>query len=163
MIRDAKLDDVEAITAIYNEAIREGGFSGYLEPLSTDNRRAWLLAHQRPYAVLLKTVDGTVAGYVALSQYRGGRGAFQETCEISYYFASRHRGFGFGKESIEHAIEQARIAGFRTMVAMILASNERSINLLLGFGFAISGRIPNGAKVDGSYVDHLYLSRDLHT
>jgi phosphinothricin acetyltransferase len=161
MIRDAKLEDVEAITAIYNEAIREGGFSGYQEPLTTENRRAWLLAHQRPYAVLVKTVDAEVAGYVALSQYRGGRGAFRETCEISYYFASRHRGLGLGKESVRYAIEQARTLGFRTMVAMILASNERSINLLLGFDFAITGRIPNGAKVDGVYVDHLYLSRDL--
>ena len=47
------------------------------------------------------------------------------------------------------------------VVAMILASNERSIDLLLGLAFSISGRIPNAAKVDGAYMDHLYLSRDL--
>ena len=162
MIRIATPDDVGAITAIYNEAILEGGFSGYQEPLSVENRRVWLAAHQNPFAVFIKTVEGTVAGYVALSSYRGGRGAFRDTCEISYYFASRYRGRGLGRESIRYAIEQAKRSGFRVMVAMILASNQRSVDMLLPFGFAISGRIPNAAKVNGSYVDHLYVSRDLH-
>ena len=161
MIRNATPDDLGAITDIYNEAILEGGFSGYLEPLAVENRRAWLLAHPDPFAVLVTTVDGAVVGYVALSPYRGGRGAFRETCEISYYFASQHRGRGLGKEAIRYAIEQARHAGFRIMVAMILASNQRSVDMLLRFGFAVSGRIPNGAKINGSYVDHLYVSRDI--
>jgi L-amino acid N-acyltransferase YncA len=161
MIRKATPSDVESITAIYNEAIQEGGFSGYLEPLSMENRLAWLSVHQDPFAVLVKTVDGQVVGYVALSSYRGGRGAFRETCEISYYFASRYRGLGHGTETILHAIEQARHSGFRMMVAMILASNQRSISVLERFGFSISGRIPKGAKISGAYVDHLYLSRDL--
>jgi L-amino acid N-acyltransferase len=98
---------------------------------------------------------------VALSAYRGGRGAFRDTCEISYYFASRCRGLGLGKASIHHAIEQARNSGFRTMVAMILASNRRSIDILLRFGFQVSGTIPNAASINGTFIDHLYLSRDL--
>ena len=161
MIRTAIPTDIESITAIYNEAIQEGGYSGYLEPLSVENRRAWLAGHPHPFAVLVKTVDGAVAGYVALSPYRGGRGAFRETCEISYYFGSRYRGLGLGKETILYAIEQAGLSGFLVMVAMILASNTRSINVLERNGFSISGRIPNGAKINGAYVDHLYLSRDL--
>jgi len=67
MIRNATPDDLGAITDIYNEAILEGGFSGYLEPLAVENRRAWLLAHPDPFAVLVTTVDGAVVGYVALS------------------------------------------------------------------------------------------------
>jgi L-amino acid N-acyltransferase YncA len=161
MIRKAIPADIESITAIYNEAIREGGFSGYLDPLSIENRRNWLAGHQDPFAVFVKTLNGPVVGYVALSPYRGGRGAFRETCEISYYFASRHRGIGLGKETILHAVEQARLSGFRMMVAMILASNRRSIAMLERFEFSISGRIPNGARIDGTYIDHLYLSRDL--
>ena len=161
MIRDATPDDLAAITDIYNEAILEGGFSGYLEPLTVENRRAWLAAHQDPFAVFVKTVDGAVAGYVALSSYRGGRGAFRNTCEISYYFASQHRGRGLGKESIRYAIEQAGHSEFRIMVAMILASNQRSVDMLLRFGFEVSGRIPKAAKIDGRFIDHLYLSRDI--
>jgi RimJ/RimL family protein N-acetyltransferase len=41
---------------------------------------------------------------------------------------------------------------------MILECNQRSIDLLLEFGFSISGRLPNAAKINGEYFDHVYLS-----
>ena len=33
--------------------------------------------------------------------------------------------------------------------------------MLIKFGFTISGRLPNAAKINAEYVDHLYLSRCL--
>jgi phosphinothricin acetyltransferase len=159
MIRDAVPDDVPAITEIYNEAIREGGFTGQLEPLSVDERRAWFALHRGRYGVFVKVVDGAVIGYSALSPYRGGRGAFDETAEISYFLASGHRGAGHGRELITHAMERAGRACFRLMVAIALGCNRRSIDILHKYGFVESGRIPGAAKIDGATVDHLYLTR----
>jgi phosphinothricin acetyltransferase len=159
MIRDAVPDDVSAITEIYNEAIREGGFTGQLEPLSVDERRAWFALHRGRYGVFVKIVDGAVVGYSALSPYRGGRGAFDATAEISYFLASGHRGQGHGRELITHAMERAGRAGFRLMVAIALGCNRRSVGILRKYGFVESGRIPGAATIDGAPVDHLYLSR----
>jgi L-amino acid N-acyltransferase YncA len=159
MIRDAEAADVPAITDIYNEAIREGGLTGQLAPLSIDDRRAWFAAHRGRYGVFVKIVDGAVIGYSALSPYRGGRGAFDETCEISYFLASGARGRGFGRDVITHAMERAAGAGFRLMVAVALDCNRRSVAILHKYGFVESGRIPGAAKIGGAYVDHLYLAR----
>jgi L-amino acid N-acyltransferase YncA len=159
MIRDAAPADVPAITDIYNEAIREGGLTGQLEPLSLDDRRAWFSVHRGRYAVVVKIVDGAVLGYSALSPYRGGRGAFDETCEISYFLANRARGRGFGRELITHAMDRAGGSGFRLMVAIALDCNRRSVAILHKYGFVESGRIPGAARISGVYVDHLYLSR----
>ena len=63
----------------------------------------------------------------------------------------QHRGLGFGKELVGHAIERAVHSGFRLLVAMILECNQRSIDLLLEFRFSISGRLPNAAKINGEY------------
>jgi|SoiMethySBSTD1v2_1073268.scaffolds.fasta_scaffold75241_2 L-amino acid N-acyltransferase YncA len=161
MIRKAIPADIESIARIYNEAIREGGFTGDLEPLSIENRQAWYRDHQDPYAILVTVLDDFVVGYAALSPYRRGRNAFSQTCEISYYFANQHRGLGLGVELINHAIELAGHSGFRLVVAMVLQSNQRSIDMLIKFGFTISGRLPNAAKINTDYVDHLYLSRCL--
>jgi phosphinothricin acetyltransferase len=161
MIRKAIPSDIEDIARIYNEAIREGGFTGDLEPLPIVNRQEWYRDHQDPYAVFVTVLDGSIVGYAALSPYRQGRNAFSQTCEISYYFSSQHRGLGLGKKLIKHAIEQAEHSGFRLLVAMVLQCNQRSIGLLVKFGFTISGRLPNAAKIDAEYVDHLYLSRCL--
>jgi L-amino acid N-acyltransferase len=161
MIRRAIRADVESISAIYNEAISEGGFTGDLDPLSIENRLAWFSDHQDPYAIFVKTLERSVVGYVALSPYRKGRRAFSETCEISYYLSSEHRGRGIGKELVSHAIDYAEREEFTMIVAVILASNQRSMDLLLKFGFSVSGRLPKAAKIDGEYVDHIYLSRCL--
>jgi L-amino acid N-acyltransferase YncA len=160
MIRNATPADIERMTAIYNEIILEGGgFTGDLEPLSIENRRAWYSDHQGRYSIFVKVIDGSVVGYAAISPYRKGRSAFNETCEISYYLASDHRGRGFGKELVNHAIETAKHSGFRTFLAIVLECNQRSIDLLFGLGFSTLGRLPKAAKIDGDHFDHVYLSR----
>jgi L-amino acid N-acyltransferase YncA len=158
MIRRATLADLENITAIYNEVILEGGFTADLKPLSIESRRPWFFDHQDRYSIFVKSLGNSLIGYASLSPYRNGRNAFSETCEISYFLASQHRSRGFGKELAGHAIERARHSGFRLIVAMILECNQRSIDLLLQFGFSISGRLPKAAKINGEYFDHVFLS-----
>jgi phosphinothricin acetyltransferase len=162
MIRNATPADIESIAAIYNEAILEGGFTGDLEPVSIENRRAWYSDHQAPCAIFVTVLDGSVVGYAAISPYRKGRGAFNETCEISYYVFREYRGRGFGKALINHAIGYARQSGFRIILAFILDCNQRSIDLLMGLDFSIRGRLPNAANINEEHVDHIYLARSLY-
>ncbi len=159
MMRKATPDDIEAITDIYNECIREAGFTGDLDPVSIQNRRAWYLDHRGRYSIFVKILDGSVAGYVSLSPYRKGRRAFEGTCEIAYYMRSKFRGLGLGTEMINYAIEYAKQSGFELVIAIILATNEVSINILTKFGFSVSGILPKAAKISGEYIDHVYLHR----
>jgi phosphinothricin acetyltransferase len=159
MIRTATLADVDRIAAIYNEAVLEGKLTGDLEPLSTENRHAWLIAHRDPHAVFVAVEADCVVGYAAISPYRNGRQVFSETCELSYYFARAHRGRGLGTALIDHAMGYAVDAGFRLIVALILECNQRSVDVLTRRGFSISGRMPQAANIGGDRFDHLYLSR----
>jgi L-amino acid N-acyltransferase YncA len=162
MIRNATPADIESIAAIYNEAILEGGLTGDLEPVSIESRRAWYSDHQAPYAIFVTVLDGSVVGYAAISPYREGRGAFKETCEISYYMFRECRGRGLGKALINHAIEYARQSEFRIVLAFILECNRRSIDVLMGLDFSIRGRLPNAANINEERVDHIYLARSLY-
>src|SRR5687768_7395440 len=161
MIRNASPADIEDIVVIYNEAVLEGRLTGDLEPVSIEDRRAWYFEHQGRYAIFVKVVGGALVGYAAISPYRKGRSAFRETCEISYYLSKEYRSRGIGRELIDHAIEQARNAGFRLILAMILECNQRSIDVLVGAGFSILGRLPNAARIGEDYFDHFYLFRDM--
>lgn len=161
MIREAAPDDLGAITDIYNEAILEGGFTGDLEPLAVAGRRGWFSDHDGKYAILVHCIDGSVVGYVALSPYRKGRRAFDRTCELSYYVFAKCRGRGIGTNLIQAALARAREAGFRTVLAIVLACNPRSIDLLERFGFVVCGRLPGVARIAGATIDHIYLSRCL--
>ena len=159
MMRRATLDDVEIIADIYNESIGEGAFTGDLEPLSVENRRTWYLEHYGRYSIFVKDIDGSVVGYVTLSPYRKGRRAFDRTCELSFYLYGKFRRIGFGTEMISYALKRAEESGFRLVVAIVLANNQISINILTKFGFSISGILPKAAEIKGYYIDHAYLHR----
>ena len=159
MMRKATPDDIDIMTDIYNESIREGGFAGDLEPLSLENRCSWYWDHQGKYSILVKIIDGAVAGYVSLSPYRKGRSAFDATCEISYYLYRKQRGRGLGAEMIGYALNMARQSDFRLVVAIVLAINQRSIGILKKFDFETSGILPQAAEINGTHVDHVYLHR----
>ncbi|MFP3710773.1 N-acetyltransferase, partial [Paraburkholderia sp. SIMBA_009] len=45
--RDATLDDLPAIVAIYNSTVPSRQVTADLEPVSIDSRRAWFEAHGR--------------------------------------------------------------------------------------------------------------------
>jgi L-amino acid N-acyltransferase len=162
MIREASDGDIETMTMIYNEAIREGGFTGDLEPVTLASRAAWYSDHTNSYRVFVIEEQGSVVGYVSISPYRKGRQAFRNTCEISYYILSHARGKGLGKKLVSHAIDYARAAGFRVIVAILLACNARSISLLQAFRFTESGRIHEAASIGDALVDHLYMSLRVH-
>ena len=158
MIRSATLEDIQDIARIYNEAIVEGNYTGDLVPLCIENRISWFREHQDDHRIFVMELDGIVIGYVALSAYRKGRQAFSRTCEISYYLSSGQRGRGLGKQLVQHALQYARSAGFFLVVAIILGSNTRSMNMLAGIGFVETGRLPKAAIIDGIQIDHVYLS-----
>jgi L-amino acid N-acyltransferase len=159
MMRSSMPQDIERITAIYNECIEEGGFTGDLEPLSLENRRTWYAEHWGRYSINVQVIDGFIVGYVALSPYRKGRRAFDGTCEISYYLDRNFRGRGLGAEMVGYAIENAKQKDFRLAVAIVLATNRKSIKLLESFQFSLSGILPKAAEINGDAIDHWYLHR----
>jgi L-amino acid N-acyltransferase YncA len=162
LIRQATSGDFETITSIYNQAIREGGFTGDIEPVTLESRESWYADHINSYRVFVIEERGSVVGYISISPYRKGRGAFRNTCEISYYLFSHARGKGLGKRLLCHAIDYAQAAGFRVIVAILLACNDRSIKLLKGFKFSESGRICEAASIGNERIDHLYMSLRVH-
>jgi hypothetical protein len=46
-------------------------------------------------------------------------------------------------------------------MAAVLGCNQTRINLLTKLEFSIMGRLPDAARVNTTYVDHLYLARAL--
>ena len=70
-IRRARFDDLDAITAIYADAVQHGTASYELEPpsrLEMESRYAALVAGEFPY--LVAVLAGQVAGYAYAGPYR---------------------------------------------------------------------------------------------
>ncbi len=158
MIFRATTEDLDAINAIYNQAVKDGLRTAHLKPVDLEERKEWFREHEaEAFPVFVWKEDNDVLGWISVSPYRAGRQALDDVAEISYYIDYRHHGKGLATALMEHAISFCRDQGFRILVAILISGNEASIGLLEKFGFEEYGRIPDGIRYQDTLRDHLYM------
>ena len=145
-IRLCRRGDLEAVTAIYNQAVMDGGSTADTAPVSLDQRLEWLLAHDpdQGHPVLVLEQEGKVLAFGSLSAYYD-RPGYQETCELSYYVNRGSRGRGLGALMVHSLLDRARQEGMRLAVATVFDDNTASKALLQRFGFSRFGLLPQAA------------------
>ncbi|NHB85541.1 N-acetyltransferase [Tessaracoccus sp. HDW20] len=160
-IRPANAKDIEAITAIYNEAGVGTTASYALEPVTVDDRRAWFdrLAGGN-FPVLVFEDGGVVTGYASYGPFRS-LGGYANTVEHSVYIASGHRAAGAGRMLMMALIDVARGAGVHVMVGVIDGANTESIAFHERLGFEVTGRLPEVGHKFGQWRDVVFVTRIL--
>lgn len=139
-VRPATLADLEAIRAIYNEAIRNLPATFDTEEKSREDRERWLNDRSPRHPVLVAIVDGAVAGWGALSPF-SDRPAWARTVENAVYVADGWRGRGVGTALLAALVAAARTHGHHTVIARVVGGNAASIRLHERAGFATSGTL----------------------
>jgi L-amino acid N-acyltransferase YncA len=157
--RVAERSDLEAIVAIYNEAVARRATAD-MDPLTVEDRLAWFEAHapeSRP--ILVAEAESEILGWLSLGDYRAGRRAVRHTAEVSYYVGSRHHRRGVASRLLEDCIARCPGLEIKTLFAILLDNNEGSVALLQKFGFERWGHLPSVADFDGDEVGHFYYGR----
>ncbi|HWJ64089.1 MAG TPA: GNAT family N-acetyltransferase [Acidimicrobiales bacterium] len=153
IIRDLVEADVPAITAIYNQLIAETDVIWLEEPVSVEDRIAWLRSLRAADAALAAVADdGTVVGYAAIFEFRSKAG-YWPTVELTIMLDDRHRGSGAGQALMDELIARAREAGRRVVVAGIDGGNDGSIRFHQRNGFVEVARMPGVGSKHGRPLD----------
>jgi L-amino acid N-acyltransferase YncA len=152
-IRDLGPLDWLEVARIYGEGIRTGDATFETEVPSWE---AWDGAH--PEHRLVAELDGTVAGWAALSPY-SDRCCYRGVAEVSVYVASRAQGRGLGRALLQELITRSEAAGIWTLQAGVFPENKPSLRLHLGCGFRLVGVRERLGEVHGEWRDVLLLER----
>lgn len=155
--RDATLDDLPAIVAIYNSTVPSRLVTADLSPVTVESRHAWFHAHG-PQARPLWVVEaaGEVIAWLSFSDFYG-RPAYLRTAEVSIYLSESARGKGLGKELLEAALVKAPALGIDTVLGFIFGHNQPSLRLFRSYGFDTWGTLPRVAVLDGVERDLVIL------
>jgi phosphinothricin acetyltransferase len=161
-IRPTLEADLPAVTAIYQQAVREGTATFELEPpdLAEMTRRyRALLDGGYPYFVA--ELDGRIAGYAYAGAYRP-RPAYRFTVENSIYLDPAFHRRGIGLVLLRRLIAECEVRGFRQMIAVIGDSaNAGSVGVHSRCGFEMIGTHPNVGLKFGRWLDTVMMQRDL--
>ncbi|MEW5937148.1 MAG: N-acetyltransferase family protein [Candidatus Thermoplasmatota archaeon] len=151
-IRPGLLDDLSAITEIYNDAILSTNATFDTNPKSVEEQRAWFRQHGDKYPLIVAEMDGQVVGWAALSPW-SDRCAYADTAEISLYVRKEDRGKGIGRRLIENIIASGKRAGLHTVIARITEGNEASVHLHASLGFEHIGIMREVGRKFGRLLD----------
>jgi len=159
-IRLARADDVEAVRAIRNAAIRDTTAVWTGVELTSGAAREWLQEHVDRHGMLVAEVDGAVVGYASYDAWRAKEG-YRHTVGDSIYLSPAAQGRGLGRPLLQQLIVLAREAGKHVMIADIEAGNTASIALHERLGFERVGTIREAGTKFGRWLDLTILSLDL--
>ena len=96
-------------------------------------------------------VDGTLAGYVSLSQIF--RGSFQ-SCYLGYAIDRDHTGRGLATAAIAGAVEHAWAIGLHRVQANVATTNHASMAALRKNAFRHEGTALRYLHIGGAWTDH---------
>lgn len=159
-IGEAKIADLDRITAIYADAVANGTASYELEPPSWAEmqvRFEALVAGGFPYLVA-RDVEGVVQGYAYASAFRP-RPAYRFIVENSVYVAPQAKGRGIGQALMQRLISATRGLGFRQMIAVIGDGHAQSPSVKLHekLGFRHCGRLEGSGYKHGRWLDTVLM------
>ncbi|MFX0162181.1 MAG: GNAT family N-acetyltransferase [Candidatus Hodarchaeota archaeon] len=151
-IRRARLEDLPAITKIYNDAIIKTVATFDTKPKSIEEQKEWFEKHGERYPILVAEIDNKVVGWTSLSEW-SDRCAYSDTAEISLYIEEGYRGRGIGKKLTETILREGKAAGLHTIIARVTEGNDQSIHILEKYGFNYIGIMKEVGRKFGKLFD----------
>jgi L-amino acid N-acyltransferase len=157
ILRDAVLNDLSQIQAIYNEAIANTTAVYEYEPFSDEYMRQWYETKKLgAWPVLVFEKDNIILAFGTYGAFRT-RAAYKTCVEHSLYVRTDARGQGLGKAMLQVLIDAAQKDGRHTMIGGIDAENQMSIELHRQFGFELVGRLPQVAYKFDRWLDLCFM------
>jgi phosphinothricin acetyltransferase len=164
-VRNASLQDLPAIVAMYNAYIADG-FNGIFreKPVTVEERTPWLEQFKNigPHQVLVVTENGSILRMACSFEYRGG-GVFHRTVETSIYTDPNKKAKGIGTMLYTELFRRIEQTGLHLAVVGIALPNDASIALHRKFGFEDVGTFKEYAFFRGQYVSSLWMQKILGT
>lgn len=134
-MREARVDDADAIAAIYNHYVLTTSISfeeTEVSAIDMAGRIADVQAAGLPW--LVAEIDGAVAGYAYATKWRV-RHAYRFSVESSVYLAPDSAGKGIGAKLYGVLLERLRAGGYHLAIGGIALPNAASVALHEKMGF----------------------------
>ena len=162
-IRPATLDDLQALTDIYNHYIVNTAITFDLQTFTAAERRTWLDDHREsgPHRLLVAIDEsGRRLGYASSSRWRQ-KPAYNTTVEVSVYCHPEAIGKGCGTALYTALFATLEREDVRTLVAGVSLPNPASLSLHEKFDFRLVGTFHSVGRKFDRFWDVAWFERPL--
>ena len=161
IIRKARLNDLPAICAIYNDVIASSNAIFSDAPVTLVDRLAWFNDRLRKQYPLLVAEDETgVLGLATFGDFRSFPG-YRYSVEHSVHVRADCRGRGIGAALVQALFQPARDLGKHVLIGAIDADNAASLRFHEKLGFSEVGRMPEVGRKGGRWLGLVFMQKIL--
>ena len=160
-IRAATIDDVKAITEIYNHAVLNTTATFDTEIQSEEERMHWLVNRAEIHPVIVGVMDQQIAGWAALGPWSPKKG-YDIMAEGSVYIHPEFQFKGLGSILLKEIVEEGKRVGLHSILARITTDNLHSIYLNDKEGFVRIGVLKEAGQKFNRYLDVMILQKMLN-
>ena len=162
-IRAATLDDLPALTEIYNHYVLHTPITFDLQPYDPQGRRAWFDEHVgsgRHRLLVAADEQGQLLGYATTSRWRA-KAAYDTTVESSIYCRNDVTGRGVGTKLYTALFGAIAGEDVHQIVAGMTLPNPGSMALHERFGFTRVGEFTEVGRKFGKYWNVGWFQRPM--
>lgn len=156
-IRPYKTEDTQVILDIINYNILHST-ALYDYSIRTYDQQKNILEEKiaKQFPVIVAELEGKVVGFGMYSEFRF-REAYKYTVEHSVYVDQNIHGKGIGRVLLQELIILAKQQGMHTMIGVIDAENQSSIDFHEKFGFKTAGIIKESGYKFDRWLDSVFM------
>ncbi len=159
-VRLARVEDAEAIRAIYNVEVTSSTCTFDLVPRTLADQERWIADHTGAYPAVVAVAGpgGDVVGFGSLAPYRS-RPAYSTTVEDSVYVRRDQHRRGVGRAVLTELVRLATVHGFHAVIGRIVGGHRASIGLHEACGFEVVGVEREVGRKFGRWLDVVVIER----
>ena len=151
-IRPATVNDLDAITEIYNEAIVNTTATFDTDEKTAEEQLIWFSKHGKNFPIFIAEQDGTIVGWASLSRW-SDRCAYDSTAEVSFYVKPEFQGIGIGKKLLKIITLEGKKAGLHSILSRISQGSMASIHLHEALHYKHVGVLKEVGRKFGNLLD----------
>lgn len=159
-IRLATRADAEVINGIQNHYVLHSTATFLTEPLTLEQRLAWLDGRSQAHPVTVAQADASIVGWGALEIFRS-RAAYRHTAEVSIYVHHEWHRRGIGRAIVADLLTRARALDYHALVGGCCSESTAVIALLEASGFSRVAHFREVGRKFDRWLDVVFLQRVL--
>jgi L-amino acid N-acyltransferase len=159
-IRLATVDDLAAVSEIYNYYVRTSTCTYQLETERLEDRRRWFEVRTPAHPVTVAETEEGVVGWGSLSPWNP-RAGYAKTVEFSVYVRPDSHRRGIGRMIVADLVDRAKALGHHVIIGGASADQTASIALQESLGFEWVACFRQVGRKFGRWLDVVYMQRIL--
>jgi L-amino acid N-acyltransferase YncA len=161
MVREARLKDAQSIINVLNPIIETKKYSVMVQTFTLEEETNFIKNFPERGIFHIAVDEDKVVGFQVMEPISTLTAAFDHVGIIGTYIDLTLRGQGISKKLFELTFKLAKDKGFEKLTAYVRSDNPVALKTYQSNGFYIIGVGKRQAKIDGNYIDEIFIEKFL--